>query len=123
MIDKPWLGNIADPLSRLLHGGGNTDNHQLCAEEDVRFVAVNATPTALTTLKIEEALTVDEELTEVRRAIATGQFEKCKQYNYGSGQGVVCYWPACASIHTHCHSQKASTKDPLELLLMKDIWE
>ena len=39
-------------------------------QKNVRFVAVNATPTALITREIEEASAVDEELIEVRRAIA-----------------------------------------------------
>ena len=73
-------GNIADPLSRLLRREVKPNNHQQFAEEYVRFVAVNATPTALTTREIEEASAVDEELVEVRKAITTGQFEKCKRY-------------------------------------------
>ena len=63
--------NIADPLSRLLHGRVEPHNHQQCTEEYVRFVAVSATPTALTTREKEEASADDEELKEVRKAIAT----------------------------------------------------
>ena len=76
VVHRPGLGNIADPLSRLLRREVKPDNHQQCAEKYVRFVAVNATPTALTTREMEEASAVDEELIEVRMAIATGQFEK-----------------------------------------------
>ena len=54
---------------------------------------MSATPTALTTREIEEASADDEELKEVRKAIATGRFEKCRQYD--SGRGVVCHWSAC----------------------------
>ena len=89
VVHRPGLGNIADPLSRLLHKEVKPDNHQQCAEKYVRFVAVNATPTALTTRKIEEASAVDEELIEVRRAIATGQFEKCKHYMAVAGELCV----------------------------------
>ena len=46
----------------------------------VRFVAVSVTPTALTTREIEEASADDEELRGVEKTIATGRFEKCRQY-------------------------------------------
>ena len=55
MIHRPGRENIADPLSRLLHRKVEPDNHQRCTEEYIRFVAVSATPTALTTREIEEA--------------------------------------------------------------------
>ena len=77
VVHRPGQGNIADPLSRLLRREVKPNSHQQSAEEYVRFVAVNATPTALTTREIEETSTVDEELVEVRNAISTGQFEKC----------------------------------------------
>ena len=80
VIHRSGQGNIADPLSRLLRGEVKPNNHKQSAEEYVRFVAVNATPTALTIREIEQTLAVDEELVEVRKAITTGQFEKCKQY-------------------------------------------
>ena len=91
MIHRPGREYIADPLSRLLHRRVEPDNHQQCTEEYVRFVAVSATPTALTTREIEEASADDEEVKEVRKAIATGRFEKCRQHNYDSGGGVVCH--------------------------------
>lgn len=72
--------NIADPLSRLLTGEGRGVQHEHGADEYVRFVAVNATPKALTTREVEEASASDTELRELRRAIDTGHFEKCKQY-------------------------------------------
>ena len=71
VIHKPGCENIADPLSRLLHRRVEPDNHRRCTEEYVRFVAVSATPTAFTTREIEEASADDEELKEVRKAIAT----------------------------------------------------
>ena len=89
MIHRPGQGNIADPLSRLLHGEVKPNNHKQSTEEYIRFVAVNATPTALTTREIEEASAVDEELVEVRKAITTGQFEKCKQYMTVAGELCV----------------------------------
>ena len=42
-------GNIADPLSRLLRSRNEVSNHKHGAEGYVRFVAINATPKALTT--------------------------------------------------------------------------
>ena len=89
MIHRPGRENIADPLSRLLHRRVEPDNHQRCTEEYVRFVAVSATPTALTTREIEEASADDEELKEVRKAIATGRFEKCRQYMTVAGELCV----------------------------------
>ena len=89
VIHRPGRENIADPLSRLLHRKVEPDNHQRCTEEYVRFVAVSATPTALTTREIEEASADDEELKEVRKAIATGRFEKCRQYMTVAGELCV----------------------------------
>ena len=89
MIHRPGRENIADALSRLLHRKVEPDNHQRCTEEYVRFVAVSATPTALTTHEIEEASADDEELKEVRKAIATGWFEKCRQYMTEAGELCV----------------------------------
>ena len=85
MIHRPGCENIADALSRLLHRKVEPDNHQRCTEEYVRFVAVSATPTALTTHEIEEASADDEELKEVSKAIAMGQFEK-----YMTVAGEMC---------------------------------
>ena len=77
MIHRSGRENIADPLWRLLHRKVEPDNYQRCTEEYVGFIAVSATPTALTTSEIEdEASADDEELKEVRKAIATGRFEK-----------------------------------------------
>ena len=89
MIYRLGSANIADPLSRLLHRKVEPDNHQRCTEEYVRFVAVSATLTALTIHEIEEASADDEELKEVRKAIATGRFEKCRQYMTVAGELCV----------------------------------
>ena len=69
--------NTADSLSRLVppkYGPGDKD------EEYVRFVAVSATPRALSTRAIEEASAEDDELTKVRQAIDNGRFDGCKPY-------------------------------------------
>ena len=78
MVHRPGRENIADPLSWLLYRKVEPDNHYQCTEEHVRFVGVSATPTALTTREIEKACADDEELRKVRKAIATGWFEKCR---------------------------------------------
>lgn len=72
--------NIADSLSRLLSDTTPQEIHRHGSEEYVRFIAVHATPKALTTREVEEASATDPELIEVRNAIETGHFEKCKQY-------------------------------------------
>ena len=89
VIHRRGRKNIADPLSRLLHERVEPHNHQRCTEEYVRFVAVSARPTALTTREIEEASADDEELKEVRKAIVTGRFEKCRQYMTVAGELCV----------------------------------
>ena len=94
VIHRPERENIADPLSRLLHRGVEPDNHQWCTEEYVRFVAVSATPMALTTREIEETSANDEELKEVRKTIATGRFEKWRQYMTVAAE--LCHWSARA---------------------------
>ena len=72
-----------------IHSFNKTTNHQHSAEEYVRFAAVSATPTALTTLEVEEASAVDEELKTLRVAIKTGRFEKCKAYAPAAGELCV----------------------------------
>ena len=91
ILHRPGQENITDLLSRLLCREVKPNNHQQSAEEYVRFVAANETPTALTTHEIEEAYAVDEKLVEVRnfKAITTMQFEKCKQYMAVAGELCV----------------------------------
>jgi len=88
IVYAPGQSNIADPLSRLLNQD-NTTNHQHEAEEYVRFVAINATPRALTTREVEEASAVDEELKALRKAIKTGRFEQCNDYAPAAGELCV----------------------------------
>ena len=94
VIHRPERENIADALSRLRHRRVEPDNHRRCTEEYVRFVAVSATPTAFTTREIEEASADDEELKEVRKAIATGRSKNCRQYMTVAGE--LCHWSARA---------------------------
>ena len=89
VVYVPGKTNIADPLSRLLNQNPKPGRHDHGAEEYVRFIAVKATPNALSTREIEEASAADEELIEVRRAIQTGRFDNCKQYGVVSGELCV----------------------------------
>ena len=58
-------------LCQLFHRKFEPDNHQRCTGEYLRFVAISAKNNSAD----------DEELREARKAmIATGQFEKCRQY-------------------------------------------
>ncbi|KAJ8410531.1 hypothetical protein AAFF_G00194350 [Aldrovandia affinis] len=56
------------------------EKHHYGSDEYVRFVAVSATPKALTTREVEEASATDPELIEARKAITNGRFENCKAY-------------------------------------------
>ncbi|KAJ8333769.1 hypothetical protein SKAU_G00410880 [Synaphobranchus kaupii] len=76
----PGKQNIADSLSRLLGETAKRERHNHGSDEYVRFVAVSATPKALTTREVEEASATDPELIEVREAIVNGRFENCKAY-------------------------------------------
>ncbi|XP_033107929.1 uncharacterized protein K02A2.6-like [Anneissia japonica] len=70
--------NIADSLSRLLCI--KLDNLQSQptneSEKYIRFVALNATPNALTTKEIERASADDEEISEIRECILYNQWHK-----------------------------------------------
>ena len=70
MGDVPSGQNTADCLSRFTKILDSP--HDGVAEECVRMVAVNASPRAMTTRKIERASAGDEELTEERRCWKTG---------------------------------------------------
>ena len=73
----PGKDNIADALSRLLPKGGDEKQTSQSeeAENYVRFVAVNATPSAITGREIEEASEDDAEISSVRKCLLSGNFE------------------------------------------------
>ena len=89
IVYSPGPCNIADPLSRLRRSQNEVSNHKHGAEEYVRFVAINATPKALSTREVEEASATDEELTVLREAIKTGRFDQCKTYALAAGELCV----------------------------------
>ena len=66
---EPGPSNIADPLSRLVGNLKTSSSHSAEAEEYVRFVAINATPCAMTTREVEEASAIDEELCAVKECL------------------------------------------------------
>ena len=78
VVHIPGPPNIADPLSRLVKGECRDTANE--ADDYVRFVAVSATPKAMSTREVEEASGNDEELQNVRDAIQTGNFVKCRAY-------------------------------------------
>ena len=74
---------MADPLSRLLKlepGSQSPVMYNHGANESIRFVAITATPSALTTRQIEEASKNDPELDEVRKALKSESFQKCEKF-------------------------------------------
>ena len=77
----PGKENIADSLSRLTRNKASSDLSSK-AEEYVRFVAEKATPQALSTREIERASDVDEELSNVRKCVQTGQWHKLENKRY-----------------------------------------
>ena len=86
---EKYQHEIASALAGIEGVENISDDIVVHGAEYVRFVAVSATPTALTTREIEEASADDEELREVRKAIATGRFEKCRQYTTVVGELCV----------------------------------
>lgn len=73
----PGRDNIADSLSRLLEPKeGNPQTSTDDSDNYIRFVAINATPNALTTKEIERASAEDEEISEIREIIKTNQWHK-----------------------------------------------
>ena len=86
----PGRKNIAEPLSRLSQTEGpmKTSLAHKISDDYVKFVAVTATPKAMTTREIEEALAQDEEFIELRACIDEGSWkgDKLKQYLPVSGE-------------------------------------
>ena len=67
---QPGPKNITDPLSRLVNSMENGSKRSSQAEKYVQFVAVSATPSAMTTREVEGASATDEELSAVRQCIS-----------------------------------------------------
>ena len=88
----PGEQNIADPLSRLLHANEQAESssaHKV-SNEFVRFVAVTATPQAMTTREIEEASSEDREFVELRQHIKEGNWKGDRHKQYIPVCGELC---------------------------------
>ena len=88
----PGKANIADALSRLLKP--NSIDKIEFVEDNVmdryaRFVAVNATPKAMTAQEVEEESADDRELAEVRKCIESGNWDDTPNKICSSQQGTV----------------------------------
>ena len=89
VVHIPGVKNIADPLSRLISSTNESIEHKHGSDEYVQFIAVNATPNALTTRQVEEISKDDAELSDLREAIETGRYDKCKPYAPVAGELCV----------------------------------
>ena len=72
----PGKKNIADALSRLVNHKQQSNQQSTQAENYVRFVAVQATPVALTTREIEQASIKDDELDVIRKCLEKNALDK-----------------------------------------------
>ena len=81
----PGQQNIADSLSCMLPPHPHLIHHH-GADEYVQFVTHASVPNAMSTREVEEATAQDDKLTEVKQAIQSGQFEKCKSYMPVAGE-------------------------------------
>ena len=87
---QPGPKNIADPLSRLVSSTGSGGKRSSQAEEYVRFVAVSATPSAMTTREVEEASADDEELAAVKQCINGKPWDQLVYKRYLPCSGELC---------------------------------
>ena len=87
---QPGPKNIADPLSRLVNSKETGNKHSSQADEYVRFVAISATPSAMTTREVEEASADDEELSEVRKCINGKPWDQLAHKQYLPCSGELC---------------------------------
>ena len=91
----PGGQNIADPLSHFSQtkGPAKTPSPHEIPDDFVKFLAVTATPKAMTRREIEEASAEDEEFIESRGCINKGnrKGDKLKQYLLVSGELYVIW--------------------------------
>ena len=87
---QPGPKNIADPLSRIVSSIENGSKRSSQAEEYVRFVAVSATPSAMTTREVEEASAADEELSAVKQCISGKPWDQLVYKRYLPCSGELC---------------------------------
>ena len=87
---EPGPSNIADPLSRLVGNLKTSSSHSAEAEEYVRFVAINATPCAMTTREVEEASAIDEELCAVKECLNGKPWDQLAYKKYLPCSSELC---------------------------------
>ena len=75
------------------------------AEEYVRFVAVSATPNAMTTREVEEASAADEELSAVRQCISGKPWDQLVYKRYLPCSGELC--TIDTQRNKNCHPEEA----------------
>ncbi len=89
VIHIPRMHNIADTLPCLLGPSAKGATHAHNSEEYVRFIAVCATPSALTTKQFEQISENYVELQRMKTAIQTGFFEDYPACIHISGELCV----------------------------------
>ena len=105
----PGEQNIADPLSHLLHVNEQAESssaHKV-SDEFVRFVAVTATPQAMTTREIEEASSMDREFVELCQHIKDRNWKGDQHKQYIPVCGKLCYWQV--KSYQDCHTEQIET--------------
>ena len=107
-MQKPCHSNITNPFSRLQSKREELATHEHDTEDYLRFVALQATPNALSTREIEEVSVIDEELIEVRKAVQTDDYRTCKPYHFVPGK--FCVRAAGPQVNSYCHSQHVATE-------------
>ena len=81
--------NIADTLSRLLPKNKQTGQNVDIGQEYIRFVAEQATPSALSTKEIERASENDHELQEIRNCLLNGGWHQLDMELYSAVQSEL----------------------------------
>ena len=87
---QPGQKNIADALSRLVTSEDSGSRHSSQAEQYVRFVAVSATLSAMTTCEVEKASAEDEELSAIRKCIDGESRDQLAYKQYIPCSGELC---------------------------------
>ena len=90
VIYQPGPKNIANSLSWLVSREESGSKHSSQAEVYVRFVAISATPTAMTTREVEEASAEDEELSAIRNCINGESWDHLVYKQYIPCSGELC---------------------------------
>ena len=87
---QPGPKNITDSLSRLVSSEESGSKHSSQTEEYIRFVAVSATPSAMTTHEVEDASAEDEELSATRTCINGEPWGQLVYKQYLPCSGELC---------------------------------